>query len=383
MMRPFCSAKPQQRAVIYTDLQAIADYYIAGTTMGISVGVATTTNFAKITWWDGSTEIVDCLSATQTLGGTVSKGMAFKTVNNNNLKKIIAESCDSTGKLAGNITMFTCDRRIKFPTGTKITQQVNQIDVSTCQQLKVLKCDRNILTSLGDIKACKNISSISCGGNCFASLDVSQLSSLEQFFCNNNPNLTSLTIGSNLKRLGASSCAFTGISFPNGSQLYQLFLKDSLLTGITLDNLTNLVWASLNAGFTTSSYPNVVKNTPNLTTISGNTLTNLTRFTVGNYNYCGNLQPNTKISSIRLQGSGTGGVLSPTVGNITIEPGSKVLILSGSSLSTSALNTLYTDLKDITGGTPITIYVGGITGFAGSNITTATSKNYLFGPTCI
>jgi len=47
------------------------------------------------------------------------------------------------------------------------------------------------------------------------------------------------------------------------------------------------------------------------------------------------------------------------------------------------LNTMYTDLRNITSDpTHITIFVGGITGFDGSNTTTETNKGYLFGPTC-
>jgi hypothetical protein len=46
---------------------------------------------------------------------------------------------------------------------------------------------------------------------------------------------------------------------------------------------------------------------------------------------------------------------------------------------------MYTDLRNITsdpGYGPVTIDAQGITGFAASNITTATAKGYLFGPTC-
>lgn len=382
-MRPGVGVKPKERAVIYSDLPYNVVDPIGGI-LGISIGVVTTTNYAKITWWDNTTEIIDCLISAQTAGGTVNKGMAYKvpSISYSNIKKIIAESCDSTGKITGNITMFTCDKRKSKITSAGVfqyNQQVYLLDMSTCQQLKVLKCDRNKLTSLGDIKACKNIATIACSGNCFASLDVSKLSTLEQFFCNHNFNLKNLTIGSNLKRLGASSCGFTGISFPTGSQLYELYLKNSALTAVTLDNMTNLVRASVGC-----QYNNPYETNPkSLTTISGNTLTNLVKFNAGTNNYCGQVNPN-NISSIRFQGSGTGGdpTFGLTVGNKYIEANERAFNLNGCSLTSGALNTFYSDLKNITGGYPIQIKIEGITGFAGSTPSIATSKNYTMGFTC-
>jgi len=383
MMRPGVGVKPKERAVVYSDLPynvVAPDEQI----MGIVIGVVTTTNYAKITWWDNTTLILDCTIATQTAGGTVYKGAAWKipSISDSNIKKIIAESCDSTGKITGNITMFTCDKRKSKTTDQGVfqyNQQVYSLDVSTCQQLKVLKCDRNKLTSLGDIKACKNIATIACGGNCFASLDVSKLSTLEQFFCNHNFNLKNLTIGSNLKRLGASSCGFTGISFPTGSQLYELYLKNSALTGVTLDNMTNLVRVSVGCQY---DIP-YETNPKSLTTISGNTLTNLVQFNAGTDNYCYAVNPN-NISSIRFQGSGTGGdpAFGLTVGNKYIEVNSRWFNLNGCSLTSGALNTFYSDLKNITGGYPIQIRIEGITGFAGSTPSIATSKNYIMGLPC-
>lgn len=384
MMRPGVGVKPKERAVVYSDLPNNAINPIGGSTMGISIGVATTTNYAKITWWDNTTVIIDCTIVPQTDGGTVKKGAAWKlfSISDSNIKKIIAESCDSTGKITGNITMFTCNRRktIATSSGTvQLNQQIYSLDVSTCQQLKVLKCDRNKLTSLGDIKACKNIATIACSGNCFASLDVSKLSTLEQFFCNHNFNLKNLTIGPNLKRLGASSCGFTGIFFPTGSQLYEVYLKNSALTSVTFDNMTNLIQASVGCQFN-NPYET---NPKSLTTISGNTLTNLIHFNAAPINFCGKGTPN-QISSIRFQGSGTGGDPSfgLMIGNKNILVRDRAFILNGCSLSSGSLNTFYSDLKNITGGYPIAIEIQGITGFAASTPSIATSKNYTMGLPC-
>lgn len=383
-MRPGVGVKPKERAVIYSDLPNNAIDPVSGSTMGISIGVVTTTNYAKITWWDNTTIIMDCNNSPQTNGGTVLKGVAYKlpSISDSNIKKIIVESCDSTGKITGNITMFTCDKRKKNSTNSgtfQSNQQVYLLDMSTCQQLKVLKCDRNKLTSLGDIKACKNIATIACSGNCFASLDVSKLSTLEQFFCNHNFNLKNLTIGSNLKRLGASSCGFTGISFPTGSQLYEVYLKNSALTAVTFDNMTNLIQASVGC-----QYNNPYETNPkSLTTISGNTLTNLIHFNAAPNNFCGQGTPN-QISSIRFQGSGTGGdpSLGLVIGNRGVLVRERAFTLNGCSLSSGSLNTFYSDLKNITGGDPIAIQIEGITGFAASTPSIATSKNYTMGLTC-
>lgn len=384
MMRPTIGVKPQERIVLYTDLPSgIPNPSDASYNLGFGVGVATSTDYFKVTWWDGSTQIVNCNTfGIQKADGTVLRGNAYKIPVDNNLKKVVVEPSDVSGNLKGNITFFSCDKRKSHITvGGADSAGYNlctkEIDVSTCQQLKVLKCDRNKLTSLGDINACKNISTIACSGNCFASIDVSRLSNLEQFFCNHNPNLKSLTIGTNLKRLGASSCGLTGISFPSGSQLYQLFMKDSLLTGITVDNIQNLRQISL----TTQTNNPVEVNPQTLTSFSGNTLPNLTKLSLGLFNYCANFITN-KVSSVRLQGSMKGDLNDFIIGNKTIIS-SQLLSINGCSMSTSALNTMYTDLRNITSDpTYITIFVEGITGFAGSNTTTATTKGYVFGPTC-
>jgi hypothetical protein len=102
---------------------------------------------------------------------------------------------------------------------------------------------------------------------------------------------------------------------------------------------------------------------------------------LGLFNYCDNFITN-KVSSVRLQGSMKGDLNDFIIGNKTIIS-SQLLSINGCSMSTSALNTMYTDLRNITSDpTYITIYVEGITGFAGSNTTTATTKGYVFGPTC-
>jgi hypothetical protein len=382
MMRPTVGVKPQERIVLYTDMSSSG---MNPNTFGppvFGVGAATTTNYFKVTWWDGTSEIVDCSSFPQKNGGTVQRGCAFKRIIIDTLKKVIVESCDSSGKLTGNITFFACDKRQKTVYSTSGIEDYNlstrTLDTSTCQQLKVLKCDRNKLTSLGDINACKNISTIACSGNCFASIDVSKLPNLEQFFCNHNSTLTSLTTGPNLKRLGASSCGFTGISFPSGSQLVNLYIKDSLLTGITVDNIQTL--RSISLSTQVNNYREL--NPPSLTSFSGNTLPNLSELSFGIGYYCNHPITN-KVSSIRLSGSMKGSLPDSIIGNQLIQY-QLYLLLNGCSMSSSALNTVYSDLRSITSdGYPIAISVEGITGYAGSNTTTATAKGYIFNaPPC-
>lgn len=388
MMRPTIGVKPQERVVLYTDLPSTLTNPNTNLPLPFGVGAATTTDYFKVTWWDGTTTVVNCKIFAQKADGTVNRGNASKVPTNNNLKKVIIESCDSAGNLKGNITFFACDKVKRVSNLQSIDGSASynmctrEIDTSTCQQLKVLKCDRNKLTSLGDINACKNISTIACSGNCFASIDVSKLSNLEQFFCNHNKALNSLTIGSNVKRLGASSCGFTGISFPSGSQLIQLFIKDSLLTGITVDNIQTLRAISLS---TQTNNPYEL-NAQSLTSFSGNTLPNLTKLQLGIGAYCNHPEARSKVSSVKLQGSMKGDGTSVTVGNKTIsgfqlQP---MLNLNGCSMSSSALNTVYSDLRSITSDPEdVFIFVEGITGYAGSNTATATSKGYFFTPpTC-
>ena len=375
MMRPGVGVKPKERAVIYSD---------AASGFTIAVGSKSSTGYVKITWWDGTSIILskaECVKSGKSL--FIDPGYATdprlyigKLSNTNSTKKIIIESCDVNGNISGSLIYFTCQKKRKHWFKNPVTecnslepnQKIKQLDVSTCTNLKVLKCDRNNLTTLGDITACKQLSTLSCGGNSFASLDVSKIPNLEQLYCNSSYNLNSITIGSKLKILASSRSGFTGFVAPSGSQLVQVIFGDSALVGVTLDNCSNLSLVELSGAEQAGCK---FKNTPALTSISANNLPKLSYFM---NSYFGN---SALITSIGLNNSGAGLTADIIVGNknITINRGLYNSYFFGSAtLSAAQLNTIYTGLNTIS--TPIGLDTTGTPGYAASNRTIASAKGW-------
>lgn len=247
-MMPFCANQPKEHAVIYSDLE---------TGFGISVAVKTTTNWAKIIWWDGTEEIKE-----PSVGypyETFGKIHFFKISDTNDSKRIVAYSTDSSGNKSGTIQMFTCYRqkdKRKKPGGSyhnagkgdfyAENQKVTKMDVSTCSDLRVLKCDRNKLTSLGDVSACRLLKTIACAGNCFENIDVSRMQNLDQFYCNFNPQLSELNLPlSTTRLLGASSTALSDATLTIPYSMVHLNLRDCPNINILdLDDHSNLLYAN-------------------------------------------------------------------------------------------------------------------------------------------
>lgn len=232
-MRPVAQ-KPQEQIVIYSD--APIDY-------AINIRAKSTTNYIKVTWWDGTVDIEN--SNTISRGeSTFPKAFASKKSDTNANKKIILTSCDSTGKYTGNITWFNCSKNKKtgyFGHGKKINggngatpyggprnQKINKLDVSTCSQLAVCICDHNSLTTLGDITACRNLHTLACTGNCFSSINIFRCKNLQKFFCNHNQSLYSVVVPPSLKMIGASSTQATiGFGGDPNPQIEAIIMRDN------------------------------------------------------------------------------------------------------------------------------------------------------------
>lgn len=243
-MMPLAATKPQEHAVIYSDLES---------GYGITVAVKTTTNWAKIIWWDGTEQVKE--PSVVVVSSTNGKIVFFKISDTNASKRIVAYSTDSSGNKSGTIQMFTCYRqkdKRKRPGGVYAArgdyyaenQKVTKLDVSTCSDLRVLKCDRNKLTSLGDITACRLVETIACAGNCFENLDLSRMQNLDQLYCNFNTNLNTLSPNSGLRRLCASETALdvNNVYLPS---IVQLNMRDcSNITTIDFDNRHSVLYAN-------------------------------------------------------------------------------------------------------------------------------------------
>ena len=287
-MMPFCANQPKEHAVIYSDLE---------TGFGISVAVKTTTNWAKIIWWDGTEEVKE-----PSVGGsyeTFGKIHFFKISDTNESKRIVVYSTDSSGNKSGTIQMFTCYRqkdKRKRPGGSYHSagrgdyyaenQKVTKMDVSTCSDLRVLKCDRNKLTSLGDVSACRLLKVIACAGNCFENIDVSRMQNLDQLYCNFNSQLSGLTLPNNIRLLAASSTALDDVPILPSSLVHLNMRNCPNIYSKDLDAHSNLLYANFqNSTNLSQVYPTTCENLHYIN-VSNTSVTSLD-FTFSGFTYGG------------------------------------------------------------------------------------------------
>lgn len=369
-MRPVAQ-KPQEQIVIYSD--APTDY-------AINIRAKSTTDYIKVTWWDGTVDIENSniLSRGQS---TLARAFASKKSDTNANKKIILTSCDSTGKYTGNITWFNCSKNKKtsyYGHGRKTNnsdppvyggprnQSINKLDVSTCSHLAVCICDHNTLTSLGDISACRNLNTLACTGNSFASIDVSRCKNLEKLFCNHNPNLSFVSFPSNLKRIGASSTS-AYLSLPDNSQLADVIIRDNGSDTINLSGLHELI----NANIQPESYSRT-KNTNIkeriLSEVYISDAYKLSSLRIGTNQYSTLMTP--YLSYVQSSYTGVTGSIIPPLNMYQ----DNMFDLSYGNLQDSLINDFFTGLNSTTNGTQI--WLVGNPGTETCNQFIATSKGY-------
>ena len=367
-MRPIgIGVKPKPQIVAYSELVPTMS-----NSMFIGFNVRTTTGYATVLWWDGTEETIsgegewDLLDGPYAIYGVdsllgASKALAGNTSAN---KKIQVWSSTSTGKRSGDIVYFST-------TKGRHSSRYTALDVSTLTGLKVLDCTNNRITSLGDIGACKNLVTLICSVNDIVTLNTSRNTNLLGLFCN-LCDITSLTVNPQLKRLGASSNPFTTFSLPSGSVIEEVYLNDSALTTLSLTNLSALAVlgcrgeGTLHAGgFNRGSNR---RNVPALTTLDVSGCPNLQVVNAGT-NLQGFTGGSNPLSSVRALGSGvaktdTIPANKPTLG---------IWRFKSCSLTAGALNTLFSDLNTVVGGT---IGIANNTGTTAANASIATAKSW-------
>ena len=354
-MRPIgIGVKPKPQIVAYSEL--VPTMANSGS---IGFNVRTTTGYATILWWDGTEETISGATLNSLLPAT--KFLAGNTSAN---KKIQVWSSTSTGKRSGDIVYFST-------TKGRHSSRYTALDVSTLTGLKVLDCTNNRITSLGDIGACKNLVTLICSVNDIVTLNTSRNINLLGLFCN-HCDITSLTINPQLKRLGASSNPFTTFSLPSGSVIEEVYLNDSALTTLSLTNISTLAVlgcrgeGTLRAeGFNRGSNR---RNVPALTTLDVSGCPNLQAVKAGS-NLQGFTGGSNPLSSVRALGSG----LAPTG---TVPPNGEtdgIWNFHSCGLTAGALNTLFSDLNTVVGGT---IQISNNPGTSASNASIATAKSW-------
>lgn len=361
-MRPIgIGVKPKPQIVAYSELLPTMP-----NSLWIGFDVRTTTGYATVLWWDGTEETIsgelqwnwregpyDIYGVDSLL--SASKALAGNTAAS---KKIQAWSSTSTGKRSGDIVYVSTTKQGKH------SSRYTALDVSTLTGLKVLDCNNNRITSLGDIGACKNLVTLICSKNDIITLNTSRNTNLLGLFCN-HCDITSLTINPQLQRLGASSNPFTTFSLPNGSVIAEVYLNDSALTTLSLTNLSTLTALGCRGEGTLHPIFGVGlpldhgsnrRNVPALTTLDVSGCPNLQTVNAGTY-LQGLTTGSNPLSSVRASGSGNGGGWQ----------------FQNCSLTAGALNTLFSDLNTVVGGE---IQIANNPGTTAANTSIATAKSW-------
>ena len=354
-MRPMgIGVKPKPQIVAYTDL--VVPNIGINNSESVNFNIRTTTGYATVLWWDGTEETISGVTVDSLLRGV----KATDAIAN---KKTQIWSSTSTGKRSGDIVYFRTRAEGYF------ASRYTALDVSTLTGLKVLDCANNRMTSLGDIGACKNLVTLICSKNDIVTLNTSRNTNLLSLFCN-HCDITSLTINPQLKRLGASSNPFTTFSLPSGSVIEEVYLNDSALTTLSLTNLSTLAVLGCRGEGTNPGMPRGSnrRNVPALTTLDVSGCPNLQAVKVGS-NLQGFTGGSNPLSSVRALGSG----VAPTGTIPTASPSDGIWYFHSCSLTAGALNTLFSDLNTVVGGT---VQLSNNPGTSASNASIATTKSW-------
>lgn len=367
-MRPIgIGVKPKPQIVAYSELVPTMPNSLF---MGFII--RTTTGYATVLWWDGTQQTISgegdwdplidgpyAIYGVDSLLGASKNLLGDITAS----KKIQVWSSTSTGKRSGDIVFFSTKR------GGGHSNRFTLLDVSTLTGLKVLNCANNRMTSLGDIGACKNLVTLICSDNDIITLNTSRNTNLLSLFCN-HCDITSLTINPQLKRLGASSNPFTTFSLPSGSVVEEVYLNDSALTTLSLTNLSTLAVVGCRGEGTSPGMNRRSnrRNVPALTTLDVSGCPNLQVVKAGSnlFGFTGGSSP---LSSVRALGSG----LAPTGTIPTTSATDGIWNFHSCSLTAGALNTLFSDLNTVVGGT---IQISNNPGTSASNASIATAKSW-------
>lgn len=371
-MRPIgIGVKPKPQIVAYTEL--VVPNIGINNSGSVNFNIRTTTGYATVLWWDGTQETISLegewdplIDGPYAIYGVDSLLQGVKATDAIANKKTQIWSSTSTGKRSGDIVYFRTRAEGYF------ASRYTALDVSTLTGLKVLDCANNRITSLGDIGACKNLVTLICSKNDIVTLNTSRNTNLLGLFCN-HCDITSLTINPQLKRLGASSNPFTTFSLPSGSVIEEVYLNDSALTTLSLTNLSTLAVlgcrgeGTLHEPFVNNRGSNR-RNVPALTTLDVSGCPNLQAVKAGS-NLQGFTGGSSPLSSVRALGSG----LAPTFTIPTTSPTEGVWNFNSCSLTAGALNTLFSDLNTVVGGT---IQISNNPGTSASNASIATAKSW-------
>ena len=130
----------------------------------------------------------------------------------------------------GQLTELDLSNNTKLIELTCSENNLSSLDISKCQDLRIIRCHNNKLTAL-DVSNNKKLYSLSCGGkggNLLTSLDLSQNTELELLACANN-KLSSLDLSRNkiLYYLVCSNNQITSLDVSKNTALTDLYCENN------------------------------------------------------------------------------------------------------------------------------------------------------------
>ena len=334
-----------------------------GSSGNYSMQVRTSTGYARVDWWDGT-------SVTYGSGNPGSYMDITKSISspydNSSSKTYVLYSCTSGGVRSGNMTHYSSSQSkthsyfdvsgcasletitLRIYTGTSLNisnkpllydlnlinhQNLSSLTLSGLPSLVSLNVNQTALANTTGWSSLPSVQYLFLGGAPFTSLDLSGFSNLVTFsYYGGNPNLSSITLN-------------------NFVNLTTVEIGDTTSTlSINLDNNDSLL--SCNC----STFNNAA-----ITDISVNNCTALTDVVLGN---------NASMTSVRAIGVGAN--MTYTFGSYYYSLGDGIDV-SNCNLDATALDQLYTDLDTTTEGY---LLVYGNPGVGSDDPSIATAKGW-------
>lgn len=228
---------------------------------------------------------------------TIAKNLSgdfFKIDANNDSEIQVSEALqvsylDVSSSFIASLTGILSFSNLEYLNTAGTANMINTLDLSGMSNLKTLICAFNGIYNL-NVSGLANLELLSCGFNNFTVLDVSTLTNLRELYCSSAGLLISLDVSglANLESLGCS----------NNFALQELRVSQNQITGLTLENVPNLITLEV------TDNPLTVLDVSNLTSLqnldcSGNQLETL------NVNSLSNLQTldcsNNQLTSLYLK----------------------------------------------------------------------------------
>ncbi len=149
----------------------------------------------------------------------------------NELKVLVVDNNYSLGNI-------NCSNLTKLVSLDCIGTAISSLDVSNCKNLEVLNCNNCALESL-DLSNNKKLKVLACFENALTKLTISN-TILENLDCSYNGELKNLTLPPTVKDLNCSACGLKELTFANPAIMESLVCSENEISRLDVSQMTEL-----------------------------------------------------------------------------------------------------------------------------------------------